>query len=203
MNKLYALCVRHMRVVIYTYIIIRIINTCPCNCNNDGIVSFFFSRLGENSKYGSVNEDLFMSTPPTMSGTFVRQPSNGSGKQLVYCIHGKPSGCCATLVSSDDNNSNREKPDLKDGKSSITICMYPLYTIYAKPFITSRCRLLRFEHFYLPSPGLLVGFDIFYSKKLKLSLFVIIAISLLEVFKYFDRRSIHVKSLTSQQVQNR
>lgn len=59
-----------------------------------------------------------------MTGAFARQPSTGSGKQLVYCIHGKPSGCCATLVSADDDNSNRDKPDPSaDGKpSSITIC---------------------------------------------------------------------------------
>ncbi|XP_027851909.2 zinc transporter 2-like isoform X1 [Aphis gossypii] len=75
--------------------------------------------LGESSKYGSVNEEVFMSTTPTMTGAFVRQPSNSSGK--VYCIHGKPSGCCATLVSADDNNSNHETPDPVDGKSSITI----------------------------------------------------------------------------------
>lgn len=85
------------------------------------ILFFFLSRLGENFKYGSIDEDLFMSTSPTMTGAFTRQPSTGSGK-LVFCIHGKPSGCCATLVSTEDNNSNREKPDLNDGKSSITIC---------------------------------------------------------------------------------
>ncbi|XP_025415832.1 zinc transporter 2-like isoform X2 [Sipha flava] len=81
----------------------------------------FIPLLSENSNYGSVNEDEFMNTPPTMTGAFVRQPSNSSGKQLVYCIHGKPSGCCATLVSAEDKNSNHEKPDLTDGKSSITI----------------------------------------------------------------------------------
>ncbi|XP_025199644.1 zinc transporter 2-like isoform X2 [Melanaphis sacchari] len=79
----------------------------------------FLPLLGESSKYGSVNEDVFMSTTPTMTGAFVRQPSNSSGK--VYCIHGKPSGCCATLVSADDSNSNHETPDPIDGKSSITI----------------------------------------------------------------------------------
>lgn len=83
------------------------------------IIVLFFYRLGESSKYGSVNEEVFMSTTPTMTGAFVRQPSNSSGK--VYCIHGKPSGCCATLVSADDNNSNHETPDPVDGKSSITI----------------------------------------------------------------------------------
>lgn len=86
------------------------------------IIVLFFYRLGESSKYGSVNEEVFMSTTPTMTGAFVRQPSNSSGK--VYCIHGKPSGCCATLVSADDNNSNHETPDPVDGKSSITICKY-------------------------------------------------------------------------------
>jgi len=69
-----------------------------------------------------------MSTTPTMTGAFVRQPSTGSGK--VYCIHGKPSGCCATLVSTEDGNSNHETPDPTDGKSSITICKYR--TVYHK-----------------------------------------------------------------------
>lgn len=81
-----------------------------------------FYRLVENPNYGSVDADDFMNSSPTMTGPFVRQPSTGSGKQLVYCIHGKPSGCCATLVSTDDTNSNRKKPDQTDGKSSITIC---------------------------------------------------------------------------------
>ncbi|XP_050437611.1 zinc transporter 2-like isoform X1 [Adelges cooleyi] len=81
--------------------------------------------LVDNPKYGSVNEDVFMGTPP-MNGTgapFNRQASIGStGKQLVYCIHGKPSGCCATLVSTpDDQNANHEKPDPSDPKSPITI----------------------------------------------------------------------------------
>ncbi|XP_050531656.1 zinc transporter 2-like isoform X2 [Daktulosphaira vitifoliae] len=81
--------------------------------------------LTDNPKYGSVNEDVFMSTPP-MTGTgvhFNRQASIGStGKQLVYCIHGKPSGCCATLVSSaDDPNANHEKQNSSDPKSPITI----------------------------------------------------------------------------------
>jgi len=79
-------------------------------------------RFRLNPKYGSVDEDVFMSTPPTMTGAFARQPSTGSGKQLVFCIHGKPSGCCATLVSTEDSNSNHEKPDPADGKSPITIC---------------------------------------------------------------------------------
>ncbi|VVC31480.1 Hypothetical protein CINCED_3A011580 [Cinara cedri] len=76
-------------------------------------------RLADNPKYGSVDDDVFMSTPPTMTGAFARQSSTGStGKQLVYCIHGKPSGCCATLVT-EDQNSN-QKSD-QPSQSSITI----------------------------------------------------------------------------------
>ncbi|XP_060872413.1 proton-coupled zinc antiporter SLC30A2-like isoform X1 [Metopolophium dirhodum] len=92
------------------------------SCNDRGVDRVVVDGLGESSKYGSVNEDVvFMSTTPTMTGAFVRQPSTGSGK-LVYCIHGKPSGCCATLqVSTEDSNSNHETPDPVDAKPPITI----------------------------------------------------------------------------------
>ncbi|CAI6376310.1 unnamed protein product [Macrosiphum euphorbiae] len=83
--------------------------------------------LSESSKYGSLNEDVqFVIPTPTMNRAFVKQPSNGSGK-LVYCIHGKPSGCCGTLQVSmpEDNNSNHETPDPVDAKPSITICKCP------------------------------------------------------------------------------
>jgi len=101
---------------------------CACvvqQWQNNNYPYIIFFRLGESSKYGSVNEDVFMSTTPTMTGAFVRQPSNGSGK-LVYCIHGKPSGCCATLqVATEDTNSNHETSDPVDAKPPITICKYP------------------------------------------------------------------------------
>ncbi|VVC34444.1 Cation efflux protein,Cation efflux protein, cytoplasmic domain [Cinara cedri] len=65
--------------------------------------------------YGSVDDDV--NAPPMTTDDFGRS----TGNRLLYCIHGKPSGCCTTLVSTEAKNPEHGIPDQPVRKPSVTI----------------------------------------------------------------------------------
>nr|XP_014289868.1 zinc transporter 2-like isoform X2 [Halyomorpha halys] len=59
------------------------------------------SLSGSGQRYGSVPEQ--------------KNTDDGSGKRVIYCVHGKPSGCCATLINGSGSSFSIEvKPRQTD-----------------------------------------------------------------------------------------
>lgn len=67
---------------------------------------------------------MFSFTPTKIYGTDMTGSVENVGSGVIYCVHGKPEGCCATVISQSDGiNTN----GLSLPSPPITLCKCYIY----------------------------------------------------------------------------